>query len=661
MIPAASNSSQVDSLPGDEVEFSIGDPRWVMRTQSDLYSNRELAVTREYSTNGADANKGRALAEGTPVRPIEVTLPSTMNPYFKVRDFGYGMSVHTLTEVYTKFGISTKRDSNEYNGMLGFGSKSAVAYTPQFTVTSVHNGIKTVAVITRKPDWSIVMKIVAVTDTHEESGTEITVPVHNPDEFATKAMDFYKFWRRGTVLVNGSEPTPIVEEEDRYVDNFYASPTEGVSYIVMGNVPYRIENAHWLFSDTDMNAISFLVYVDTGEVEFTPNREALKYSDKTKDTLKSIVAELADKIVDVAKAELATAQTHAQAYTIWRKWVGLLGQSFFGPLEFKGDKLDLVYNEYGYKYKYGSTYGSRTLRSFNIDDMMDGRLVITGVSIPPSAHQKSKANAYRELKSYSNYRDIYFFDKPISSPWIDKSRANIVDWETLKAELKAAQPAKASTAGGRSKDVKGSFDVYAEGMSFDKEMQVPDDYDSSEWFWVTAEERRSMYGIAEIRNLIRNVHGDVKMNVVVVPANRKNKFHRDYPDIGHFIDFARTKVVKDASTLIEEEAVILKSLSYWDKNSLIGLDETKIDDPYLSKLVHVVKNQRTYSDLKYNSNATLSYRTGARIENEVETGDIEPFANYPLVDRSDINNHKNDVYLYINTKYALTKSKDEDE
>ena len=104
MIPVASSETNFDTLPGEEIEFTLGDPRWIMRTQARLYSNIELAIAREYSTNAYDANRERALDEGTEVRPIEVVLPSALNPTFTVRDHGYGMSRDVLAQVYTVFG-----------------------------------------------------------------------------------------------------------------------------------------------------------------------------------------------------------------------------------------------------------------------------------------------------------------------------------------------------------------------------------------------------------------------------------------------------------------------------------------------------------------------------------------------------------------------------
>ena len=148
MIPTATPITEVDNLPGTEVAFSIGNPLWVMKNLAKLYSDTSTAVIREYSTNAVDSH----IMAGKADVPIEITLPDLYDPYFIVQDYGLGMSEEDLFETYTKFGNSTKRETNDVNGMYGFGSKSAVAYTNQFTNESVKDGEKIHALVTKRPD-----------------------------------------------------------------------------------------------------------------------------------------------------------------------------------------------------------------------------------------------------------------------------------------------------------------------------------------------------------------------------------------------------------------------------------------------------------------------------------------------------------------------------
>ena len=105
-----------------------------------MYTRKELAAIREYSTNAADAH----IVANKPISDIQVTLPTTLHPSFKIRDFGSGLTQEQIANVYCIFGESTKRNSNEQNGMLGYGCKSGFSVSDSFFVTSWIDGYKTI-------------------------------------------------------------------------------------------------------------------------------------------------------------------------------------------------------------------------------------------------------------------------------------------------------------------------------------------------------------------------------------------------------------------------------------------------------------------------------------------------------------------------------------
>src|SRR3954462_183715 len=128
------------TLEGEKIAMGISKENMgmVMTILTDLYSNPVLAVIREYSTNALDAQ-----IEAGVDRPIEVTLPGPLSPFFKVRDYGDGLNEDDIRDIYSQYGTSTKRASNDVVGMLGLGCKSALTYTDQFTVTGIKNGVMT--------------------------------------------------------------------------------------------------------------------------------------------------------------------------------------------------------------------------------------------------------------------------------------------------------------------------------------------------------------------------------------------------------------------------------------------------------------------------------------------------------------------------------------
>src|SRR4051812_10416252 len=94
------------------------DVSFLASTFIDMYSKPALACIREYACNAYDSHK----AAGNP-DPIEVYLPTDLRQMFVVRDRGVGMAVDDILNIYTKYGKSTKRNSDDEVGMLGLGCK----------------------------------------------------------------------------------------------------------------------------------------------------------------------------------------------------------------------------------------------------------------------------------------------------------------------------------------------------------------------------------------------------------------------------------------------------------------------------------------------------------------------------------------------------------
>ena len=90
---------------------------------SKLYTYPSRAVIREWSTNAIDA----CVASNKPVK-FDVHLPTPLQPYFKVRDYGSGLSNDSINSLYCTLGASTKRDSNELTGSFGIGRLAGLSY-----------------------------------------------------------------------------------------------------------------------------------------------------------------------------------------------------------------------------------------------------------------------------------------------------------------------------------------------------------------------------------------------------------------------------------------------------------------------------------------------------------------------------------------------------
>lgn len=283
----------------------------IMSQLTSLYSDPALAVIREYSTNALDSH----VQAGNP-DPIQITLPSGSSPDFVVEDFGVGLSHSEIENLYSMYGASTKRDSDDFVGALGFGCKSALAYTSQFTLEAVKDGESSTCLILKDTDGVGVIKTLDVSPTSAPNGVRVTIPVADVHAFLAEATKFFSFWKPGTVLVDGEAPNFIGDNPDVLVldDRTLVLPTGvygGSRYgtVVMGNVPYP---SSWLNLNNSHRIIKF---VDIGDVDIVPSREALKDTDRTSALVKRVRDEVTESIKGIIEYAAALQPTP------WARWL----------------------------------------------------------------------------------------------------------------------------------------------------------------------------------------------------------------------------------------------------------------------------------------------------------------------------------------------------
>jgi len=274
----------------------------VLRNQ--LYSDKVLAVIREYSCNAVDAHTEVGKADV----PIKVTLPTQMTPEFKVRDFGRGLTETEIAQIYAMYGESTKRGSNEQIGQLGLGCKSAFAYGDNFIINSFVKGTKTTYNAFIDPSDIGQISKMGSEKTKEENGVEIVIPVKSDDfsEFYDKAVALFKYFKvvpnvRGANqddLKRQLEKSKIVIEKDNW------RLVEGNSHAIMGNISYPLDsgalNIGWQDERAELLSSGVEIDFDIGDLEISASREALQYTERTKkaiiSTLEAILKALPDAL-----------------------------------------------------------------------------------------------------------------------------------------------------------------------------------------------------------------------------------------------------------------------------------------------------------------------------------------------------------------------------
>ena len=288
------------NIEGETIDMSLDESALahIMSVLTDLYSDTAGAVIREYSTNGADSH----IDAGKGHVPIEVSKPNAFAPFFKVRDFGTGMSLKDIRDTYSKYGSSTKRDSNDFNGTLGLGSKSALTYTSAFTVVSIKDGIKNVVVVGRRDNGVGYMDVVDTSDSTEPTGVEIQIPVPTREHatFSAKVDNFFKYWAPGTVLVDQKEPLLINRSKwiamsdngKTWLEKLDYTSSERQDTIVMGGVAYPSP------FEPGFSGYRFIHFADMGDVVFSPSRESLRTNNQNRNVRDAVIAHIKENFIE---------------------------------------------------------------------------------------------------------------------------------------------------------------------------------------------------------------------------------------------------------------------------------------------------------------------------------------------------------------------------
>jgi len=312
MIPNTAIRLVSSSPIAESAEFgiSMNDTAHIMQIlRGHIYSDKILAVLREYGANAWDAHR----EAGKPELPIKVTLPTATEPTLTIRDFGLGLTQNDVFKVFTQYGASTKRNSDVSVGMLGIGSKSGFAYSDSFTVTSFCEGMKRTYVAVLDVSEKGLLNLLHEEPCGEETGVAISIAVRPEDlrRFEHTAKSLFKYF----------VPRPDINTELPKLPPAQTTLKHGVIYekeegyyaerkwvAVMGCVSYNINLDQLRGIDATpeggigafLSDIAGALYFNIGDVQVSASREELNYSAATKLALIKKFNELVEEYVKQA-------------------------------------------------------------------------------------------------------------------------------------------------------------------------------------------------------------------------------------------------------------------------------------------------------------------------------------------------------------------------
>lgn len=312
---------------------------------SGLYSNKHLAIVRELACNAWDAH----VAAGNTNKPFDVFLPNSIEPTFRIRDYGIGLADDDVMSLYTTYFASTKQRSNAMTGCFGLGSKSPFAYTKSFTVVSYFNGTKTTFnCFIGKEGFPQCVRLGSETTT-EHNGLDVSFVVAQHDHYLfVNAANESLRWFSVEPRVRGSSQYSrnAVETITLQGNGWRILPGSGNNLAIMGNVAYPLTKQHG-FSEIAKRLMSLHIHVDfpIGSFEVTPSREGISYTEYSianiSNRLEQIYSDVTNSVTDM----LSSAKTLYEARQVVQDYLDNSAFRFLGIVpEWKGIRVRANYN-----------------------------------------------------------------------------------------------------------------------------------------------------------------------------------------------------------------------------------------------------------------------------------------------------------------------------
>ena len=261
---------------------------------SGLYANKIRAIIRELSCNAVDSH----VAAGCPDTPFDVHLPTSLEPWFSIRDYGTGLSHDQVTRIYTTYFESTKTGSNDFIGALGLGSKSPFSYTDNFTVAAVQNGVRGIYSAFINADGVPSIALMSTETSDQPNGVEIKFSVNSSydySKFREEAQNVYLHFKLRPVFNIDLKINTHEYSSRDIITGVHEYKNRTVTTAIMGNIAYPIDvpNSRTALGDLSQLLNSNLeMHFDIGELDFQASREGLSYVPQTIEAIKNKLAKI---------------------------------------------------------------------------------------------------------------------------------------------------------------------------------------------------------------------------------------------------------------------------------------------------------------------------------------------------------------------------------
>jgi hypothetical protein len=275
-----------------------------------LYSDSIGSTIRECASNALDSHRRAGVED-----PIVVSfkLDDSNNYVFSVEDFGIGLDADDVRNIISKYGKSTKRNSDTELGMMGLGFKAPLAYSSSFYFICRKDGIERKYMMYEGEDTNTI-DLLYERPTEERNGVKVIVPVKWNDRsgFYSKIQEQLAYF--DSVYFDVIAGGHSVDNKFTIYRGDYFQYSEMAKddylHICLDNVYYPID-----FSKLGISQLEFPVALRfslTDGIFPTPNRESIRYTQEAKDIILKRLGQMSDFFIEKYNREMENCTTFDQ-------------------------------------------------------------------------------------------------------------------------------------------------------------------------------------------------------------------------------------------------------------------------------------------------------------------------------------------------------------
>jgi len=419
-----------------------------------LYSDSIGSTIRECASNALDSHR-RAGSD----KPIIVSFKrnNQADTYeFAVEDFGIGLDADDVVNIISKYGKSTKRNSNTELGMMGLGFKAPLAYSSSFYFVARKDGMERKYMMYEGEDTNSI-DLLYERATDEPNGVKVIVPVTYYDRynFVLKIREQLAYFENVYFDVEPMGSYSVTNDFTIHrAEHFQYSSlaTNSDMHLCLDNVSYPID---WDKLGISRIGIKMALRFSLSDGLFpTPNREAIRYTQEAKQVILNKIATVANVFMEKFNEAITTQsdiksimQFYGQNNKYIKSWYkgtdddiiidDLLVHSSVSVAQPKLDNIKLLnlerlavkakeYMLAEYKFKYRFTGKFQTMKNYYHEYLRMSDFTgynFGGVYIYENELSKGKQDYLRTI--LPDNKHIYFVKK---SPFKLRSKSGSVDY-----------------------------------------------------------------------------------------------------------------------------------------------------------------------------------------------------------------------------------------